>query len=184
MLAGGVAELGDLLIVPMRETIQRRVRMLECGHDRIAHRLDDRAAVARDLARVHAVIDDPDAEEQGARDDAVAEHLEDRALDALLEDPPRFALLAPWTLALVGVSVPNFWLGPLLAIVFAVQFGWLPVAALSAIKVLDLEKTNVTDEGMKKLQALTNLKWLLICDTTVTDAGMHPVFFAINTKLV
>ena len=31
------------------------------------------------------------------------------------------------TLALVGISIPNFWLGPLLAIVFAVQLGWLPV---------------------------------------------------------
>jgi peptide/nickel transport system permease protein len=30
--------------------------------------------------------------------------------------------------ALVGVSMPNFWLGPLLAIVFAVQLGWLPVS--------------------------------------------------------
>jgi len=32
------------------------------------------------------------------------------------------------TLALAGVSVPNFWLGPLLAIVFAVELGWLPVS--------------------------------------------------------
>ena len=30
-------------------------------------------------------------------------------------------------LSLVGISIPNFWLGPLLAIVFAVQLGWLPV---------------------------------------------------------
>ena len=32
------------------------------------------------------------------------------------------------TLALMGISIPNFWLGPLLAIVFAVELGWLPVS--------------------------------------------------------
>jgi peptide/nickel transport system permease protein len=32
------------------------------------------------------------------------------------------------TLALTGISIPNFWLGPLLAIVFAVELGWLPVS--------------------------------------------------------
>src|SRR5204862_4947136 len=31
-------------------------------------------------------------------------------------------------LALSGVSIPNFWLGPLLAIIFAVELGWLPVS--------------------------------------------------------
>jgi ABC-type dipeptide/oligopeptide/nickel transport system permease component len=35
---------------------------------------------------------------------------------------------AAMTLALGGVSVPNFWLGPLLAIIFAVELGWLPVS--------------------------------------------------------
>ncbi len=32
------------------------------------------------------------------------------------------------TLALLGISMPNVWLGPLLAIVFAVELGWLPVS--------------------------------------------------------
>lgn len=32
------------------------------------------------------------------------------------------------TLALAGVSVPNFWLGPLLAIVLSVELGWFPVS--------------------------------------------------------
>src|SRR3954471_21240077 len=34
---------------------------------------------------------------------------------------------ASMTLSLVGISIPNFWLGPLMAIVFAVQLGWLAV---------------------------------------------------------
>jgi peptide/nickel transport system permease protein len=32
------------------------------------------------------------------------------------------------TLALVGISMPSFWLGPLLAIVFSVALGWFPVS--------------------------------------------------------
>jgi ABC-type dipeptide/oligopeptide/nickel transport system permease component len=35
---------------------------------------------------------------------------------------------AAMTVALAGISMPNFWLGPLLAILFAVELGWLPVS--------------------------------------------------------
>ena len=35
---------------------------------------------------------------------------------------------AATTLSLLGVSIPNFWLGPLLAIVFSIELGWLPVS--------------------------------------------------------
>ena len=35
--------------------------------------------------------------------------------------------LGAMTLSLVGISIPNFWLGPLMAMIFAVQLGWLPV---------------------------------------------------------
>src|SRR5437899_1718338 len=35
---------------------------------------------------------------------------------------------AATTLALAGISIPNFWLGPLLAIVLAVMLAWFPVS--------------------------------------------------------
>ena len=34
------------------------------------------------------------------------------------------------TLALLGLSIPNFWLGPLLILLFSVHLGWLPVSGL------------------------------------------------------
>jgi peptide/nickel transport system permease protein len=40
----------------------------------------------------------------------------------------RFPDHAAMTLALAGISMPGFWLGPLLAIFFAVYLGWLPVS--------------------------------------------------------
>ncbi len=41
------------------------------------------------------------------------------------------------TLALMGISIPNFWLGPLLAIVFAVELGWLPVSGRGTLGAPD-----------------------------------------------
>jgi ABC-type dipeptide/oligopeptide/nickel transport system permease component len=35
---------------------------------------------------------------------------------------------AAMAVSLLGISMPNFWLGPMLAILFAVQLGWLPVS--------------------------------------------------------
>lgn len=45
---------------------------------------------------------------------------------------------AATTLALVGISMPTFWLGPLLAIVFSVWLGWLPVSGRGTLAHLVL----------------------------------------------
>ena len=48
--------------------------------------------------------------------------------------PDRFAM----TMSLAGVAMPNFWLGPVLAIVFAVWLGWLPVSGFGTWRHLVL----------------------------------------------
>jgi len=43
--------------------------------------------------------------------------------------------LALW-LSLLGLSLPNFWLGPLLMILFSIQLGWLPVSGRGTLSHL------------------------------------------------
>jgi len=45
---------------------------------------------------------------------------------------------AATTLALSGISIPGFWLGPLLALIFAVELGWLPVSGRGTLANLVL----------------------------------------------
>lgn len=45
---------------------------------------------------------------------------------------------AAMTLSLIGICMPNFWLGPLLAILFAVRLGWLPVSGIGGLSHLIL----------------------------------------------
>lgn len=42
------------------------------------------------------------------------------------------------TFALLGMSIPNFWLGPLLIMLFALQLGWLPVSGRESVTAIIL----------------------------------------------
>ena len=48
-------------------------------HESVERHAIDEAAIGRDLTRMHAVVDDADAQKQGGRDDAVGDHLKDAA---------------------------------------------------------------------------------------------------------
>lgn len=41
-------------------------------------------------------------------------------------------------LALLGISMPNFWLGPLLILLFSIRLGWLPVSGMGGVENLIL----------------------------------------------
>lgn len=42
------------------------------------------------------------------------------------------------TLAMLGISIPNFWMGPLLILVFSIWLGWLPVSGYDGFSSLVL----------------------------------------------
>jgi ABC-type dipeptide/oligopeptide/nickel transport system permease component len=50
---------------------------------------------------------------------------------------------AATTLALLGISIPNFWLGPLLALAFSVALGWFPVSGRGTVAHLVLPATTL-----------------------------------------
>jgi peptide/nickel transport system permease protein len=62
----------------------------------------------------------------------------------------RFALF----FSLLGMSMPNFWLGPLLMIAFAIQLGWLPVSGRGGFNHLLLPSLTL---GMGMAAILTRI---------------------------
>lgn len=73
------------------------------------------------------------------------------------------------TFALAGVSIPNFWLGPLLAIVFAVELGWLPVSGRGTLVHLILPAVSLglalaaILARMTRASLLDELRELYVC---------------------
>ncbi len=66
--------------------------------------------------------------------------------------PKSFASRAVMTLSLFGFSLPTFWVGLLLIMVFAVQLGWLPSTGRGAtVELLGVPVSFLTWDGLKHL---------------------------------
>jgi peptide/nickel transport system permease protein len=68
--------------------------------------------------------------------------------------------------ALVGASLPNFFLGPLLVLVFSVRLGWLPVSGAGSASSLVLPAVTL---GLGMSSILTRLTRAAVLDTLGAD---------------
>jgi len=62
--------------------------------------------------------------------------------------------------SLIGVSIPNFWLGPLLMLIFAVGLGWLPVSGINQPGSMVLPTMTLGTALAAILSRMTRSSWL------------------------
>ncbi len=62
--------------------------------------------------------------------------------------------------SLIGVSVPNFWLGPVLMLVFSVWLGWLPVSGMDQPGALVLPEITLGASLAAVLSRMARSAWL------------------------
>ena len=82
--------------------------------------------------------------------------------------------------ALLGISMPNFWLGPLLIILFSVNLGWLPVSGRGGLTHLILPAITLGTALAAKLTRMTRSSVLEILHedyiTTARSKGLREGF--------
>lgn len=80
-------------------------------------------------------------------------------------------------LALLGISMPNFWLGPLLILLFSVNLGWLPVSGRGSLLHLILPAITLGTALAAKLTRMTRSSVLEILHedyiTTARSKGLR-----------
>ncbi|MDX8396643.1 MAG: ABC transporter permease [Mariprofundaceae bacterium] len=70
-------------------------------------------------------------------------------------------------ISLLGVSIPNFWLGPMLMLLFAVGLGWLPVSGMHAPGSIILPAITLGTALAAVLSRMARSSWL---EAMSTDA--------------
>ena len=64
------------------------------------------------------------------------------------------------TISLLGISVPSFWLGLMMAILFALKLGWLPASGVGSFKYYILPCLSVSFSGIASLTRQTRSSML------------------------
>lgn len=68
--------------------------------------------------------------------------------------------VAAMSFSLLGVSIPNFWLGPVLMLVFAVGLGWLPVSGMDQPGAIVLPAITLGTALAAVLSRMARSSWL------------------------
>jgi peptide/nickel transport system permease protein len=83
--------------------------------------------------------------------------------------------------SLLGVSIPNFWLGPLLMLVFAVGLGWLPVSGMDQPGSMVLPAMTLGTALAAILSRMTRSSWL---EAMSTDAVRTARAFGVSEHYI
>ena len=68
--------------------------------------------------------------------------------------------VAAMSFSLIGVSIPNFWLGPMLMLLFAVGLGWLPVSGMDQPGSIILPAVTLGTALAAVLSRMARSSWL------------------------
>ncbi len=89
--------------------------------------------------------------------------------------------VAAMSFSLIGVSLPNFWLGPMLMLLFAVLLGWLPVSGMEQPGSIILPAITLGTALAAVLSRMVRSSWL---EAISMDATRTVRAFGVSERLI
>ena len=83
--------------------------------------------------------------------------------------------------SLIGVSIPNFWLGPMLMLLFAVGLGWLPVSGMDQPGSIVLPAVTLGTALAAVLSRMARSSWL---EAMSMDATRTARAFGVSERMI